>query len=197
MELPFGKANIGCKCVYKVKYNADGSVERYKTRLVVKGYTQAEGIDYHDAFTPVAKIVTVKTLIALADAKGWFIHQLDVNNAFIHGDLEKEIYMTLPQGYIPPQGVNLVCKLDKSLYGLKQASRQCFTKFTSALLGIGYKQSLADYSLFTLYLSNTFTAVLIYVDDILDVGNDISIIDNLKHFLDTTFSITNLGAIKY
>jgi hypothetical protein len=158
--------------VYKIKHCSNGSIERYKTRIVAKGFTQLEGVDFHDIFSPTAKIIYFRCLLAFAASCGWSLHQMDVHNAFLHGDLAEEIYMSPPPG-LRQQGENhLDCRLHKSLYGLKQASSQWFAKFSEAICSAGYIKSRADYSMFTSKRGESFTALLIYVDDILITTND-------------------------
>ncbi|CAL9018556.1 unnamed protein product [Prunus brigantina] len=196
VPLPAGQKPIGCKWVYKIKYHSDGTIKRYKAPLVAKGYTQVAGVDYFETFSPTAKLTTVHCLLSVAASRNWFIHQLDVQNAFLYGDLEEEVYMVPPPG-LCRYGENLVCRLNKSLYGLKQASRQWFSKFSGAIQKAGFHQSQADYSLFTKVHDNSFTAVLIYVDDILLTGNDPQEMQLLKAFLLKHFRIKDLGDLKY
>lgn len=132
-NLPKGKRVINSKCVYKIKYKLNGEMEQYKARLVAKGFTQMEGVDYHDTFALVAKLVTMHTLLSVAAKRNWFAHQVDVNNAFLHGDLDEEAYMKVPQGFTK-EGDIRVCRLHKSLYGLKQASCNWYHKFMRFLL---------------------------------------------------------------
>ena len=130
-ELPEGKHPVGCKWVFTIKYKADGTVERYKARLVAKGFTQTYGIGYEETFATVTKLNTIRILLSLAASLDWKLHQLDVKNAFLNGDLEEEVYMSVPPGLKKKEGNNLVCKLQKSLYGLKQSPLawvDCFTK---------------------------------------------------------------------
>ncbi|PWA96217.1 hypothetical protein CTI12_AA041970 [Artemisia annua] len=198
VTLPIGKRAIGSKWVFRIKLHSDGTVEKYKARLVAKGYTQQEGTDYTETFAPVAKMVTIRTLLVTAVQQNWHIAQLDINNAFLHGDLHEEVYMELPQGYQPNTTLpNPVCKLKKSLYGLKQANRQWFSKLTTFLLNHGFIQSFADTSLLTYTKGNDFLALVIYVDDILLTGNNSTLINHFKHQLDITFSIKDLGQLNY
>jgi hypothetical protein len=176
VDLPPHVKPIGSKWVYKIKHKADGSIERYKARLVAKGYNQVEGIDYFDTFSPVVKLTTVRVLIALASIHNWFLHQLDVNNAFLHGELQEDVYMQVSEG-VTCHKRNQVCKLKKSLYGLKQASRKWYEKLSNLLVIEGYTQSTSDYSLFTKKFDDHFIVILVYVDDIIVTGTSLSEID--------------------
>ena len=122
-ELPAGKRLVGCKWIFTVKYNEDGSVNRFKARLVAKGFTQSYGIDYEETFAPVAKLNTIQVLPSLAANLDWPLHQPDVKNAFLNGDLAEEVYMEIPLGFETQTTRNKVCKLRRSLYGLKQSPR--------------------------------------------------------------------------
>ncbi|KAK2451623.1 putative mitochondrial protein [Trifolium repens] len=196
VDLPPNVKPIGCRWVYRVKFKSDGSVDRYKARLVAKGYNQVEGLNFFDTFSPVAKLTTARLLLALSSIHNWHLHQLDINNAFLHGELQEDVYMQIPNG-VHCANPNQVCKLQKSLYGLKQASRKWNERLTSLLLREGYEQSTADYSLFTLTKDANFTALLVYVDDIILAGNDLMEFQRIKHILDSNFKIKDLGVLKY
>jgi Reverse transcriptase (RNA-dependent DNA polymerase) len=134
--------------VFTVKHNSEGTIDRFKARLVAKEYTQTYGIDYEETFAPVAKMNIVRTLISCAVNFGWNIHQLDVKNAFLHGDLKEEVYMELPPGFDNEQVAGKVCRLKCSLYGFKQSPRAWFDRFSKAMIKEGYLQSNANHTMF-------------------------------------------------
>ncbi|CAM8960116.1 unnamed protein product [Rhodiola kirilowii] len=198
IHLPPGKNAVSSKWIYKVKRHSDGTIERYKARLVARGFTQEEGLDYNETFAPVVKMTTVRTVLALASSKNWPLFQLDVDNAFLHGALDEEVYMTFPPGFFKQEKqLGMVCKLNKSLYGLKQASRQWFSKFSDALLTYEFHQSSHDHSLFTYDHNGDFLILLVYVDDVVITGTSTSLIDSVKTFIHSAFKIKDLGQFKY
>ncbi|KAL0433998.1 UNVERIFIED_CONTAM: Retrovirus-related Pol polyprotein from transposon RE1 [Sesamum latifolium] len=193
--LPNGKKAIGCKWVFKTKLRADGTVERHKARLVAKGFNQGEGIDYTYNFSPVAKTITVRVFLAVVAARGWPLQQLDINNAFLHRYLEEDLYMIPPEGYNVDSG--LVCKLQRSLYGLKQASRQWNAEFILKITEYGFVQSAHDHCLFTKSTPQGLMALLLYVDDILITGPSICDIQTVKAYLHALFTIKDTGDARY
>lgn len=195
-SLPKGKKAIGSKWVYKLKLEADGSVEQFKARLVAKGYNQIKGLDYHDSFSPVAKNVTVRLMFSIVAVKGWPLHQVDINNGFLHGFFDKEVYMVPHEGY-HKANEGQVCHLKRSLYGLKQASRQWNAEFTKYLISFGFIQSHADNFLFTYNSSKGSLILIVYVDDPLISAIFETLIHELKSSLHTTFTIKDLGHAKY
>ncbi|GMP58681.1 hypothetical protein CsSME_00022264 [Camellia sinensis var. sinensis] len=162
VALPHGKQVIGCKLVYRIKKNSDGTIARYKARLVAKGFFKLKGVDYHETFSPVVKQPTIKILLCLALHFDWPIKQLDIFSAFLRGVLE-EVYMVQPQGFVHSNQPQLVCKLHKAHYGLKQAPGGWFSIFSNFLLTHQFVQSHCDSSLFIKKTSTAVTILFIYV----------------------------------
>ncbi|GJW85716.1 ribonuclease H-like domain-containing protein [Tanacetum coccineum] len=196
VNLPKDRKAIGSKWIFKIKYKSSGEIDRYKARLVAQGFNKKEGVDYEETFFIVVKMVTVRCLLNLVVSSCWPVFQVDVNNAFLYGDLVETVYMKLPEGCYPT-GNNKVCRLKKSLYDLKQAHRQWNAKLTYALIENGFSQSKYNYSLYTKYDKGVFVALLVYVDDIIIIGNSVSEINKFKVFLKSKFMIKYLGKIKY
>ena len=192
VPLPKGKKTVGCRWVFSVKHKANGSVERYKARLVAKGYTQTYGVDYQETFSLIEKLNTVRVLISLATNLDWLLHQFDVKNSFLHGDLEEEVYLDIPPSFVSSTQEKIVCKLQKALYGLKQSPRAWFGRFRLVMRKHGFKQSNSDHTLFLKHQRGKVTALIIYVDDMITTGNDKEEISKLQEHLATEFEMKNL-----
>jgi histone deacetylase 1/2 len=182
-----GQNIIECKWVYKIKRKADGSIDRYKARLVAKGFKQRYGIEYEDTFSPVVKSANIRVVLSLAVSRGWKLCQLDVNNAFLHGVLEEEVFMRQPPRYETRLGH--VCKLDKALYGLKQAPHSWYS--------LGFSASKAYTSLFFYNKGGVTIFMLIYVDDIIVASSSEKAVDALLHDLGLDFALKDLGELHY
>lgn len=187
---------IGCKWVYSLKVRSDGTLERYKARLVALGNRQEYGVNYEETYAPVAKMTTIRTILAIAASQGWPLKQMDVKNAFLHGHLKEDIYMTPPPGLFS-SSTSEVCKLNRSLYGLKQAPRAWFEKFRTTLLQFTFVQSQYDSSLFLHKSSTGIVLLLVYVDDIVITGSDSLLITQLQQHLHDSFHMKDLGQLTY
>ena len=195
--LPANKKVVGCKWVFTIKQTPEGKVERYKARLVAKGYSQTYGVDYDETFALVAKMSTIRTLISVAANNKWKLFQLDVKNAFLHGNLNEEVYMEIPPGFNGHETEGKVCKLKKSLYGLKQSPRAWFGKFRKEVCSLGFQQSNADHTLFFKHQQGKIVILVVYVDDIVITGNDDEEIRNLKKMLVKSFEVKDLGFLHF
>ncbi|GKC56600.1 putative RNA-directed DNA polymerase [Tanacetum coccineum] len=184
--LPQGKKPVGCRWIFTIKYKPDGTIERYKARLVAKGYTQTYGIDYSETFSPIAKIDTIRVLFSIA-----------AKNAFLQGELKEEVYMEAPPGFSQHFKHGEVCKLKKSLYGLKQLPRAWFGRFTLAMKKYGYKQSNSDHTIFLSHRGDRVTCLIIYVNDMIITENDESEIKKLKEGLCAEFEMKDFGNLRY
>jgi hypothetical protein len=192
-----GKNIIDCKWVYRIKKKADGSIDHYKARLVAKGFKQRYGIDYEDTFSPVVKSATILLVLSIAVSRGWSLRQLDVQNAFLHGYLEKEVYMRQPPGFENKNAPFHMCKLDKALYGLKQAPRAWFSRLSAKLQELGFVRSKADTSLFIYHKPGLTMFMLIYVDDIIVTSSSDKAVTALLKDLGASFALKDLGDLHY
>ncbi|PKU88027.1 Retrovirus-related Pol polyprotein from transposon TNT 1-94 [Dendrobium catenatum] len=194
VQPPSDATVLGCKWTYRTKLHSDGSVAKHKARLVAQGNHQEYGLDYTETFSPVAKLPTIRILLAIALHYDWTVQQLDVANAFLHGSLTETVYMHQPQGFKDTVHPNYVCRLHKAIYGLKQAPRQWYNTFTSFLTSIGFKHCQSDPSLLIFRTSNISIFLLIYVDDLLITGNSSVKIQDIINMLNTKFTMKHLGA---
>ncbi|CAI5974422.1 unnamed protein product [Closterium sp. NIES-64] len=195
VELPEGRKAITSKWLFKIKSDADGKIERYKSRLVAKGYQQKEKVDFKELFAPVVKPTTLRTLFAGAAIKGWVVKQMDIVTAFLNGILEKEIFMAQPEGF--DDGSGRVWKLKKALYGLKQAPRQWYMKLREVLEEIGFSPSTADHSLFMLGEGEQRSFMVVYVDDILIFSRSSDLVKEVMLKLQDNFKCKSLGDVNF
>ena len=195
-KLPKGKRALKNKWVYRLKIE-NNSQQRYKVRLVVKGFSQKKCIDFKEIFSPVVKMSSIRVVLGLTASLNLEIEQLGVKTTFLHGDLEKEIYMEQPEGFNVKGKKELVCKLKKSLYGLKQAPRQWYKKFDSFMENHSFSKTISDHCVFVKkFGENDFIILLLYMDDMLIVSKDASKIENMKRELSKSFTMKDLGSAK-
>nr|GEY70838.1 zinc finger, CCHC-type [Tanacetum cinerariifolium] len=193
-DLPPGCKPLGCKWIFKRKIKVDGTIDKFKARLVIQGFRQKERIDYFDNYAPVARITTIRLLLSLAVFHNLMIHQMDVKTTFLNGDLDEEVYIKQPEGFVMPGNEHKVGKLVKSLYGLKQAPKQCHKKFDEVVLSSGFHLNQSDNCVYSKF-DNFGLGVIIclYVDDMLILGADQNQVDKTKKFLSSIFSMKDMG----
>ena len=197
VEAPKGVKPIGCKWIYKRKRGSDGKVETFKARLVAKGYTQKEGIDYEETFSPVAMLKSIRILLAVAASLDYEIWQMDVKTAFLNDNLNEDIYMQQPEGFKAKGKEHMVCKLQRSIYGLKQASRSWNIRFDQAITSFGFEKSPDEPCVYKRIQAQKIVFLVLYVDDILLIGNDKQVLSGVKDWLHKQFEMKDLGEANY
>lgn len=197
VELPNDSKKVGCKWVFKTKRDAKGNIERFKARLVAKGFTQKEGIDYRETFSPVSKKDSLRIIMALVAHYDLELHQMDVKTAFLNGNLDEDIYMDQPEGFTKQGQEHLACKLKKSIYGLKQASRQWYIKFNDTVNSFGFKENIVDQCIYLKVSGSKFIFLVLYVDDILLASSDLGLLHETKNYLSTNFKMVDMGEANY
>lgn len=197
MDLPKGAKTICLKWVFKIKRNSDGSINKFKARLVAKGYIQRHGIDYEEVFAPVARIETIRFILALAASKGWTVHHLDVKTAFLHGDLKEVVYVSQPEGYVVKGKEDKVYKLNKALYGLKQAPRAWNEKLNKVLEQLNFVKCTKEPALYRSQDNKELLLVAVYVDDLLVTGTSMEAIQEFKKRMSSKFEMSDLGKLTY
>ena len=183
VPLPEGAKPIGCKWIFKTKRYLKGDVERYKTRLVAKGFTQKEGIDFKETFSPVSTKDSFRTVIALVEYFDLELHQVDVKTTFLNGNIDDTIYMVQLENFVSKDPNKMVCKLKNSIYGLKQASRQWYYKFHQVIVSFGFEINMVDGCVYHKLSGSKHIFMVLYVDDILLATNDIGLLHETKRFV--------------
>jgi len=193
VPLSKGVKPIGYKWIFKSKRDSKGNVERYKARLVAKGYTQKEGIDFKETFSLVSSQDSFWTIMDLVAHYDLELHQMDVKTVFLNDNIDETISMVQPENFVSGDPKNMVCKLTKSIYGLKHASRQRYHKFHQVILSFGFEMNLVDDCVYHKFSGSKYIFLVLYVDDILLVTNDIGMFHETKRFLSRNFEMKGLG----
>ena len=188
---------IDCKWIYKKKIDMDGNVHVHKARLVAKGFRQIQGVDYDETFSPVAMLKSVRIMLAIAAFFDYEIWQMDVKTAFLNGNIEEELYMVQPKGFADPKDADKVCKLQRSIYGLKQASRSWNRRFDKVVKDFRFIQTHGEACIYKKVSGSSVAFLILYVDDILLIGNDIELLNSVKGYLNKCFSMKDLGEAAY
>ncbi|KAJ9551722.1 hypothetical protein OSB04_015767 [Centaurea solstitialis] len=188
---------VGNRWLFRHKFDSNGHLERYKARLVAQGFSQQPGLDFDDTFSPVVKPATIRTVLSISISRNWPIHQLDVKNAFLHGDLTETVYMRQPPGYVNVSFPDHVCRLRKALYGLKQAPRAWYHRFAVYLSSLGFLSSKTDTSLFTYHRGSDTIYLLLYVDDIILTASSPTLISMVISKLSSEFPMSDLGPLSF
>ena len=183
--------------VFKTKRNAKGNIEQFKAKLVAKGFTQKVGIDYKKTFSPVSKKDLLRIILALVAHYDLELHQMDVKTVFQNGNLDEEIYMEQPEGFAKKGKEHLACKLKKSIYGLKQASRQWYLRFNDTITSFGFKKNAVDQCIYLKVSGSKFIMLVLYVDDILLASNDLGLLHETKEYLSKNFKMVDMGEANY
>jgi len=197
LNLPEGKNVIGLKWVFRTKFKTDGSIQKHKARLVAKGYAQQEGIDFEETFSLVARFETVRVMLALAAQWKLKVFQLDVKSAFLNGDLQEEVFVEQPLGFVKAGEEGKVYKLQKALYGLKQAPRAWYSKIDSFFLQNEFERSENEPTLYVKKGTNGFIVVCLYVDDIIYFSSSPKLLEEFKAAMMNQFEMTDLGLLQY
>ncbi|GJX84602.1 zinc finger, CCHC-type containing protein [Tanacetum coccineum] len=195
--LPDNQKAIGLKWVFKTKRDANGKIIKHKARLVAKGYVQEHGIDYDEVFAPVARMETVRLILALSAYHGWEVHHLDVKLAFLHGKLKEEVYVTQPGGFKKPGNENKVYRLVKALYGLKQAPRAWNMKLDQTLKSLDFKKCTLEQAIYTRISKDSMLLVGVYVDDLIVTGSSKKDLQKFKSQMEEKFEMSDLGLLAY
>ncbi|KAK1408451.1 hypothetical protein QVD17_40235 [Tagetes erecta] len=188
---------VGCKWVFRTKFKPDGSFDRFKARLVAKGFHQRPGLDYVETFSPVVKPATIRLILSLATSHNWCLRQLDINNAFLQGNLTESVYMSQPPGFADPSLPTHVCKLNKAIYGLRQASRAWYDELKKFLLSYNFTPTISDPSLFIQKHTPSPIYIIVYVDDIIITGPNSTLVETFINSLANRFSLKDLGTLSY